>query len=338
MVILIGLLVAGCAAPPAAPPAPTPGGKEAPKTTPTAAAKKIERIKLHTTQKVAPFMNFYLGRDKGIFKEEGLDLQIVEFKAPLATPSLLAGEADYSAPTISIFQGALAGAAVKVVMTTINKAMWHVIGAPGVETGADIKGKAVVVPSIGSGGHFATKRAMQTLGLDPDKDVTYIPISTGPEQLAALRAKSAAAASVVNPFHITAAKTFGSKELVFTGDIFQSHMDGIGTSDAKIKDNPDQVKRMIKASIKSVIFLRDNPQDSIEWLVKEVGLEKADATASYQQELKIFSFDGTTSDEGMRNTIEVAKAQQNIKGDVSLEKGFDLTLLKQAQKEMGLVK
>lgn len=338
-VFLLLALVAGCA--PAAPPAPTPA---APKTegtpaSPAPAPKKLEKAKIQTTQKTVSFVNFYFGRDKGFYRDEGVDLQIQEMKAPLGIPALLAGEIDYTGLSSTPFNAGLLGVPVKLLMNTINRPVWHILGAAGINSPQDLKGKSVAITSIGAAGHYATEVALTALGLDSKKDYTFVVIASGADQFAAIKSGAVAAASLTDPYDFQARES-GFKELAFTADYLDLSIDGVGTMERRVKEKRDQVKGMLRGTVKTLQYIkkRENREEMIQYLVKELGLDRKVAEGTWDAREPTFSKDGMLSEKGLQNFIEMARFTGTIKKDqqVTANMGADLSLLKEVLKEMGV--
>ncbi|MBI4319607.1 MAG: ABC transporter substrate-binding protein, partial [Chloroflexi bacterium] len=157
------------AAPVAAPAAPTP-----------VVPAKLEKVKLAVFRKGGAFAPFWFARDKGFYQAEGLDVEIVEVAPLLHAPGLVSGEIDYTAIALAgeVFTPIVAkGLPAKILMVTHAEAPWYVIGGPGVTTLNDLKGKAIGV-NIGAITHMAVRAAMKDKGMDPDKDVTYVSLSS----------------------------------------------------------------------------------------------------------------------------------------------------------------
>ncbi|MBI2848637.1 MAG: ABC transporter substrate-binding protein [Chloroflexi bacterium] len=335
--VSLASLIAGCGPAPAAPPTPTPSSSAETKKAATPAAKKLDKVMFQKPSRSGSWFIYSLGKNKGLFTEEGIDVEFVLAKAPLAAPMLLAAEADYSSQFSTGFEGGLAGVPVKAVMTAFKMANWHLMGGHGVNTGQDLKGKVIGTTSIGSGAYYATKEAVRYLGLDPDKDVTFVAIPGDVELVAALRTGKVGAISVKIPINLAAEKE-GFKELAFTADFLEYPTNGLSTTDRKIKENRDQVKRMIRTALKSLIYWRDHPNDAIDLMVKDFKLEREEAKASYDEYVRTLGFDGGTSEKGLQFAADLALRAGIIKTPVPPEKGIDYSILREAQKELGLAK
>ncbi|HEY2986992.1 MAG TPA: hypothetical protein VGL11_04660, partial [Candidatus Binatia bacterium] len=63
----------------------------------TSRPRKLEKVKLTVPAKSLTFFPYYFGKDKRIFEDEGLDLELIVIRPPIGVTALQAGELDYSA-------------------------------------------------------------------------------------------------------------------------------------------------------------------------------------------------------------------------------------------------
>lgn len=336
-VLIVGMVAAACAPQPAAP-APTPASKEG--VTPLAVtpkpAAKTAKVKAQVPSRATSLLPFFLGKEKGIYKAEEIDLELPLILAGIAVPALLSGEVDYLTGVATAMAPAFLGAPMKAIMATTGAGIWHIFVGPEVSSPADLKGKSVATMAAGSTAYYATKKAMASLGLDADKDLIYINLPTD-ARYPALKSKSVGASLLSPPFDVIAREE-GYKSLVFTGDIIDLPGNGLSTTDKKLKDSPDEVRRMIRATIKSMAYIKDNRQEALAFIVKEFGLEEKIARVAYEDGLKITIFDGSITPKGIEGVIDMARASGQIKGTVAAEKAVDLAALKEVQKELGLAR
>lgn len=64
-------------------------------------------------------------------------------------------------------------------------------------------------------------------------------------------------------------------------------------------------------------------------------IDKETAAATYDGAAKSFNDDGNVPEAGLRIVIDEAKKAANIRREVSINKIADLTVLREAQREMG---
>jgi hypothetical protein len=70
----------------------------------------------------------------------------------------------------------------------------------------------------------------------------------------------------------------------------------------------------------------------MEWLKSD----KEMSTATYDSSLKAFNDDGNLPEDGLRLIIEEAKKAAKVNREISISDVADLTILKEAQKELGI--
>jgi NitT/TauT family transport system substrate-binding protein len=129
-----------------------------------------------------------IGRRAGIFRRNGLDLEVVYVNSgSLLNQALIAGTFD-----MSLSQGSesmlakLRGADMRITGVPANRFNHVYLGAPGITSFKQLRGKKVAVSRFGSGSHFQTNLAFKESGLDPDKDVTILQIGNSGARMAAI--------------------------------------------------------------------------------------------------------------------------------------------------------
>jgi ABC-type nitrate/sulfonate/bicarbonate transport system substrate-binding protein len=104
----------------------------------------------------------------------------------------------------------------------------------------------------------------------------------------------------------------------------------------KIKEKPDEVKRVIKAGIKANRYIPQNRAGTIQVIADWLKIDQELATATYDSVSKAFNDDGSVPQDGLRLVIEEAKRTAKINREVSINEVEDLSILREAQKEMGI--
>ena len=131
-------------------------------------------------------------------------------------------------------------------------------------------------------------------------------------------------------------KKMGYVVLARAYDLFSYPNTGLVASVKKIKDSPDQLKRVIKAGIKANRYLHQNREGTIQAMMQWMKIDKETAAATYDGSAKSFNEDGSVSEAGLRIAIDEAKKATNISREISITEVADLTVLREAQKEMGI--
>jgi ABC-type nitrate/sulfonate/bicarbonate transport system substrate-binding protein len=145
----------------------------------------------------------------------------------------------------------------------------------------------------------------------------------------------AAAALLSIPFNFKA-EELGYRNLGNVADYLRTVLSGLGTSDARIKSNPAQVKRVIRATLRGMDFAKDsaNQEKIIPFIMEDFQLDRRTAEASLREIVKNYTKDGMTADDAVRNDIEIMRQQAKLKGPVALSQVLDYGLLKEVLAEM----
>src|SRR5262245_63128619 len=98
-----------------------------------------DRIRFAYPAKSLNYLPITMGRDKGIFQSEGIDLQMVLVASTIQVTALTTGDIDFSGAQSQVMAGAARGRPVKVVgFLTVKPSFW-LMSKPEIKTMADLK-------------------------------------------------------------------------------------------------------------------------------------------------------------------------------------------------------
>jgi ABC-type nitrate/sulfonate/bicarbonate transport system substrate-binding protein len=137
------------------------------------------------------------------------------------------------------------------------------------------------------------------------------------------------------PFNYKA-EELGYRSLGNVADYLRTVLAGLGTSDARIKSAPAQVKRMVRASLRGMDFARDpaNREKVIAFIMDDFQLDRKTAEASLREIVRNLSKDGTAADEAVRTDIEFIREQNKVRSAIPLGQVVDYGILKEVLAEM----
>jgi ABC-type nitrate/sulfonate/bicarbonate transport system substrate-binding protein len=275
-----------------------------------------------------------LAHIKGFFQEEGLQAELIRIRSAVAIPALTSGEIDYHTVVSPALAAALRGIPVRVVACFTPGLTTAIIARPEFKTIQDLKGKTIGLNSIGGGLESTVRMMLKHYGIDPDKDVKFL--ATGPleTRFAALKQGLTVATAGSTPVDYLG-KKLGYVVLARAYELFSYPNTGLVTSVKKIKENPDQLKRVIKAGIKANRYLHQNRDGTIQVMMQWMKIDKETATATYDGAAKSFNDDGSVPEAGLRLAIDEARKAANISREVAINEVADYTVLREAQRELG---
>src|SRR5947208_5599479 len=128
--------------------------------------------------------------EKGIFKDNGLDVDLQSINGGAQTSAaLLANQIQIGQFGGSEALSANAGGADLVIVANLAPVYpYKLYAAKGITTIQGLKGKKVGVSNAGGSSDIATRAALKSAGLDPDKDVNIIAVGSHANRTAALLA------------------------------------------------------------------------------------------------------------------------------------------------------
>lgn len=300
---------------------------------PRADAQKLDRALLtHSSESISIAPLIY-GIEKGLYKKEGVDLQFRILRGDLAIGSMVNGkEVDYIYGAGTAFLAAVRGAPVKILSHDFKSVLFYLVSQSSVQSAKDLKGKKIAVSSLGGTGAVSARASLKALGLDPDKDVTYIVIGAASVRMAAMEAGSVEAAIMPVPWNFRMRQK-GFKELLFAGTIMQQPLTGIATTREKVEKNPDQVKKVLRGFLRALRAMRQEKKEVVEFIGRKFNLDAATAEETYKVVLQTLSEDGTVSEDALKDLLEQTKKEAGVTREVSLGDIVDYRLLKEVSKE-----
>lgn len=294
-----------------------------------------EKIRVGVPQQVVHWMVFPLAQQKGFFKEEGFDAEIVRITGPSGRSALMSGDIDYYTTIAFMVQSAVVGLPVKVVAAYVNCPPFILMSRPELKTAQDLKGKTVGVGAPpGSSPDVIAKLSLKHLGLDPDKDVKYVYLNSHERTYLALEQGLYAAGLIPPPFDFKGAK-LGLNSLARAAEFLTYPEDGLIATVKKIKEKPDEVKRVIRAGIKANRYIRSQREGTVQFLMAWQKVDRETASANYDSALRSFNDDGSLPEAGLRLIVDEAKKTAKIDREIPLADIADLSILREAQKELG---
>ena len=173
-------------------------------------------------------------------------------------------------------------------------------------------------------------------GVNPDKDLTFISTGDVANSLAALQSGTADVAMLSIPFNFRA-EELGFRNLGNAVDYLQSPFAGLGATDAKMKSNPAQVKRMIRATLKGMEFTRDpaNQEKVAGLLMDEFKLDRKNRwTLAARDHQGLHQRMARTSEDAVKVEIKEIREQAKIKAEIPVSQLVDYKLLEEVLAEM----
>jgi len=305
----------------------------------SAAIAHAEKIRTAIPQANLNYLSIHVADARGFFKDEGLDNETVVISGPLSIAALLSGDVDFSGAGGSGMRAALKGAPLRGIYFQSEKVTFYLVADASIKTAADLKGKKVAIGSAGD-----TQDRMITMfaerGGVSSRDIVRIAVGADTATRILAIKSGNAHATTVDPGGLVFAQKEGLVSLGFLGDLFPVPFQGFVTTDKKIRDNPVQIKRWLKAAIRGLMFVRERPEDAVDLGIKKLQLGRAsramivEGTKNYVRALPQ-GVPGMPTPEGVKNFLEYdIKIPLQIKDDIPSDRLLNLQLVEDVKKEL----
>jgi len=300
----------------------------------TAASGEPTKVKLQLQWFAqAQFAGYYAALDQGYFKDEGLDVEIIEGGTDIVPQTVLADDqADYAIAWVpKALASREAGAGITDVAQIYQKSgtLQVSFADKGISTAADLKGK--VVGNWGFGNEFELFAGMTKAGLDPAKDVTLAQQNFDMQGLLSGDIDAAQAMTYNEYAQVLETINPDTKKLYTPEDFSTINWNDEGT--AMLQDavwaNTDRLEsdkayqettvKFLKAVVKGWIYARDNPEDAATIVVgkgSQLGASHQLWQTNEVNKLIWPSPDGIgiINEDAWKQTVDVAMGAKNLEG------------------------
>ena len=294
-----------------------------------------DKIRISISSLDVAFLTGGVAYKRGFLKEEGFDAELIRMNANVSITALATGDIDYTMIFGSVVRAAVRGLPMKVVASFMDSSTHTLIARPEYKSVKDLRGKTLGVSSFGATADVAARMMFQKSGIDPEKDIKIIALGSDRARFSALK-EGIVDVAVISPPADVEGKKMGFNVVARAYELFSFPFVGLGASNKKIKERPDEIKRAIKAMIKANRFIIANREGSIQTLAEWGRTDRENAAASYDGTVKVFNNDGSIPESGLKLVVEQSKQSLKVDKPIAPEDVADLGPLREAQKELGI--
>jgi len=298
-------------------------------------AGAADRIRIGVSNPNMPNLTSAVAQKKGFFKDEKIDAEIIRMNPNVAITALASGDIDYCQLFGAVVTGAIAGLPVRVVAGFLDNWPMTLIAQPEYKSVKDLRGKALGVSSYGATPDVGARLMFRHFGVDPEKEIKILALGSDAARITALKQR-VVDVIVISPPADAQMEKLGYTILARAYELFNFPYLGLGAHTRKIKERPDEIKRVVKATIRANRFIRDNREEAARILVDWGKVDREFAYSSYDALRVLFNADGAVPEDGLRLVIDQAKRNAKITRDVTPADVADLAMLREAQAELGV--
>ena len=275
------------------------------------------------------FLPAEVARQRGFMREQNLDIKFLLTRSEVDRAALASGNVDYTLRAGSSFVSAARGLPVKIVFLGTMRPFWGLVVRPEIKSVTELKGKSLGVPGLAGSQQISAKFILKHYGMDPDKDVIYRVVDTG-TRIAAMQSGSIDS-SMMDYGEAFRAKKAGLKFLVNAAELHGLLAGGVAVNTKKLKEQPDQVLRMLKAMTRALKYIQENPEGTQQVMMSWLKLDREMAADIYQMAKNNYTKNGMVEESMLNSVVTTMLAEAGIK-NVAPTQLVDFTLLQQSLK------
>jgi len=280
------------------------------------------------------FLPLIVAQKKGFFEPENLQPELVQIRPAVAIPGLTIGSVDFTTVLGSTIAARMRGVPLIITGVFADKPMDFLVGSKGTLSAKELKNKIVGISAFGTATHFLTVRVLKAIGLDPEKDVTLRAVGDEGLRLQAL-GTGLIQASLLGSQGVIEGEKAGLKVIVALADVIESlPFAGVTTTLVKLRDNPQQIKRVLRAGLRGLRYTLDNKAGTVDVIQNWYRVDREIAAATYDLARKSYSRNGEVSEKGVLLSMEFARSSGKFDKEPAPGEITDFNLLHEVRKDL----
>jgi NitT/TauT family transport system substrate-binding protein len=297
----------------------------------SAEARSIKvSIPAHSVSHIA----FYSAKERGYYRDEGLDVELILMAAPVAIRALIGGDVEVSTVGGSAIPPIVRGAPLHFMFTTFARPIHWLYTKTTISDVGDLKGKRVAIDGMGGVLESLLREVLRKYGMESGRDVAVFAMGVQSTRYAALVGGAVDGTVLTFPWNFMAADA-GFRELVnFTKQDIVQPTGSIVIRHALLQSEPATAEKFTRATLKGLLYARDNRAGAVPVLARSLKIKEDLAGKIYDQARPAMTPDGTMTEDAQKRVIQDVVQLIGQKESPPLEKVFDFGLTRRSRTEL----
>jgi ABC-type nitrate/sulfonate/bicarbonate transport system substrate-binding protein len=302
-----------------------------------AAQSGNEKIVFSIPSRSIAAVDLYIAKERGFFREEGLDVDIVQIRGNVAIAAALSGQVQATNGIGTVIRALeRSDLPLKILTVSLKRNLFWLVARQGITSVSQLKGKILGTTTFGGSQHTAATRLIRKGGVDPDKDLTVVVAGDVPAQLQSLISGAIDVAALSPPTVILARDKFHMNILGSAMEDVANLQNGTAVTEKLLRDNRGLLKRILRARAKANRYFWENESGTSEVLAKFQNVDNAVARESYRLAKAAFTGDGIPSAKEIDDFLKADAELLKLREPVSPAKIFDFSLQREVNQELGI--
>ncbi|HEU4340819.1 MAG TPA: ABC transporter substrate-binding protein [Candidatus Binatia bacterium] len=231
------------------------------------------------------FAASWVTSEKGIWRKHDLDVELIYLRGGATTVSaLIGGSVDFILGSdVGTVIAILQGAGLTKLGVTTNTLGYSILTQPNIKSIQDLRGKILGITPGRDAAYARLSKILRENGMDPAKDVKFLPLGGGPEgRLAALKTGVIHATMFTPPTDLigerAGLKVLQKLDVANVGG-------GLSTTTSFLQKNRSLVMRFLKGYMEGIQYLKAHKSESLKIFSKYTRSQDAAIMAHLYEEI-----------------------------------------------------
>lgn len=304
-------------------------------------AEVLKKIQIASKAAGESLVPYVIPQRLGFYREEGLEVDVIVTRGTVTTQVVVSGAVDYS--NGGSIPAILGGARLKILQVSTDKPSQYLVASPKITDMKQLNGKIVAISDSSGNSTLLFRELLSKNGVAVES-VQMRALGEPSVRLGALLS-GAVDATMITIGMARQAQAKGFRILAYSGDYVSSLSANLETSDDKIQRSPDEVYKVVKATLKGQLFYHRNHNEAAKFIMEVLRITDFSEAKEIWRERDKQASDlakiGQASEEVMMTNIERVREQMRavsaptrVKGPITLDQVYDFTFIKKAYDEI----
>ena len=296
---------------------------------------QAQRIVIAYPSRSIGSIHSFIALERGFFREEGLDGQLVQVRGTAAVAATVSGDA-HAFEAMGTAMGAIQrGVPLRILAVSLYRPLFWLATRPQLKTAQDLNSKIMGTTTFGGVQHLTGLRMLRKLGVNPDT-VTVMQVGDVPTQLQALTTGAIDMAPLSPPTVIRARDQYKMNLVAGALSDFVGFQNGFAVLEASLLRDRALFKKLLRARTKANRYFWENEKGTSEVLAKYMKVDFPIALESYRISREAYTTNSIPSEQEINEVLKLDAELLKIPEPLPASRIFDFALQREVNKELGV--
>lgn len=277
---------------------------------------------------------FFVAKERGFFKDEGLDVELIQMTGTLANLALMSGEVPFTSVPTAAMTANLRGANLRVLFTTFERPLFWLYSRPQIRDVKELKNKKVGVGGLNQASYTLLRELLSNYGLESGRDYTLIQAGDSAPRFMALTTGFIDATLMPLPWNFSA-QDAGMHELVALSKADVTAPTGsIVLREDLLRNEPQLVEQFTRATLKALRYATERRAGAIAALTQSLKIKEDLAAKGYDAARPALTTDGTMTEASQRKALEAVLKSAGVKEAPPLDRFFNFAIARKVAADL----